>query len=200
MSSHHFVKEQQEPALFFHNIENLEIDDVTGLLEWSPLIICNDECFQKLISWDIRVDYLLGASGLDYNPHGTERIEQKNMGELETVLKFLVDRKHHAVNIVSVQSFNELRAEFENNVVYLRTLSVTCFGSTSMFSYIRSKSFDKWLPKGSSFNLFFSITSPQVVGKLEINKGEGRLAARVIEDGQVHIQSTDDFWIEEMLK
>jgi hypothetical protein len=40
MSSHHFVRDQQEPALLILALEAFTYDSLGELLEWVPTVIC----------------------------------------------------------------------------------------------------------------------------------------------------------------
>ena len=46
MSSHHFVKEQQEPAVFILDVEGISFDTVAPLLEWSPTLLVVQEAVE----------------------------------------------------------------------------------------------------------------------------------------------------------
>jgi hypothetical protein len=39
MSSHHIVKEKQEPALYIHHFGNFDEEYLGQLLEWSPTLL-----------------------------------------------------------------------------------------------------------------------------------------------------------------
>lgn len=56
MSSHHIVRDQQEPALVIEDITNIDQDTLYQLLEWSPMIICNQASYEKLAPLNIKVD------------------------------------------------------------------------------------------------------------------------------------------------
>ena len=46
MSSHHFVKEQQEPAVFILEVEGISFETVAPLLEWSPTLLVAQEAVE----------------------------------------------------------------------------------------------------------------------------------------------------------
>src|ERR671912_567944 len=54
MSSHHYVKEAQEPALLV--ADALADDHLLSLLEWSPVVLAASQALPKVASWGIRVD------------------------------------------------------------------------------------------------------------------------------------------------
>ena len=60
MSSHHIVREKQEPALLIANGEQCSMDLMNQLLEWSPTVIVLDGAIDSVIDKGIKVDILLG--------------------------------------------------------------------------------------------------------------------------------------------
>ncbi len=48
MSSHHFVKEGQEPALFI--LDNIPFHYAESLLEWVPLVMVADRALGKCVT------------------------------------------------------------------------------------------------------------------------------------------------------
>ena len=62
MSSHHFVKEQQEPAVFILNTEGISFEMVAPLLEWSPTLLVDQESVDVVLSWGIKIDIILATS------------------------------------------------------------------------------------------------------------------------------------------
>ena len=109
MSSHHFVKENQEPALIIANGMPCNQLLLEGLLEWSPYIVVLDGAFEKVMSLGIKCDVLLGDFD-KLNPNQSGILSQPNIEivytpdqtktDLEKALDFLIEKKHTAVNIV----------------------------------------------------------------------------------------------------
>ena len=62
MSSHHFVKEQQEPAVFILDVEGISFKTVAPLLEWSPTLLVAQEAVEVVLSWGIKIDVILATS------------------------------------------------------------------------------------------------------------------------------------------
>jgi len=59
MSSHHIVREKQEPALLILELGLFEEEHLGQLLEWSPTVLVNDASAEKLHSLGIKFDMLL---------------------------------------------------------------------------------------------------------------------------------------------
>ncbi len=60
MSSHHIVRDDQEPALIIANGASCNIELLGQLLEWSPLVIVLDSAIERVLALEIKVDILLG--------------------------------------------------------------------------------------------------------------------------------------------
>mgnify|MGYP006151694941 FL=1 len=60
MSSHHVVREKQEPALILANGESCRIELLQDLLEWSPLVVVLDGAIERVLELGIKIDVLLG--------------------------------------------------------------------------------------------------------------------------------------------
>ena len=57
MSSHHFVREGQEPALLI--LDALAFDIAGPLLEWAPLVVVAQSAVDEVMLWNIKMDVVL---------------------------------------------------------------------------------------------------------------------------------------------
>lgn len=64
MSSHHIVRDKQEPALLIANGESCQPELLGQLLEWSPVVVVLDRAIWRVFELGIKVDVLLG----DFDP------------------------------------------------------------------------------------------------------------------------------------
>ena len=62
MSSHHIVREKQEPALYIHQIGDFNEEYLGQLLEWSPTLIVNGAIYEKIVSLGLKVDVVVNAT------------------------------------------------------------------------------------------------------------------------------------------
>jgi thiamine pyrophosphokinase len=60
MSSHHIVKEKQEPALIIANGEACSEELLGQLLEWSPFIVVLDHAIYRVLDLGIKIDVWMG--------------------------------------------------------------------------------------------------------------------------------------------
>lgn len=109
MSSHHIVRDDQEPALIIANGAACNEELLGQLLEWSPLVIVLDSAIERVIHLNIKVDVLLGDFDRGFNPeefaaaqYPIEIIHKpdQNKTDLEKAFDYLIERKIPAVNVV----------------------------------------------------------------------------------------------------
>lgn len=101
MSSHHFVKEKQEPALLILNIDNFDEEYLGQLLEWSPTILVAETEVAKVLSIGIKIDCIISSKAEISNQQ--EHTKTIIVGDhiLEPALKYLISEGYPAVNIIS---------------------------------------------------------------------------------------------------
>lgn len=109
MSSHHIVREGQEPALIIANGEACSNELLGQLLEWSPFVVVLDGAISRVLELGIKVDVLLGD--FDSHNHALEYITaqqpveivhapDQNKTDLQKGIEFLISRNFDAVNII----------------------------------------------------------------------------------------------------
>ncbi len=109
MSSHHIVRDGQEPALIIANGEQCSSKILDQLLEWNPFIVVLDGALQKVMDLGIKFDLVLG----DFDHTSSEEIKSmippdteivyvpdQDKTDLEKGLELLISRKYEAANIV----------------------------------------------------------------------------------------------------
>ena len=144
MSSHHIVKEKQEPALYIHEFGNFDEEYLGQLLEWSPTVIVAATEYEKVVSLGVKVDVVVG--NLDAGTELQENIRtipQQRKG-IEDAMEFLVKEKYPAVNVISkISSFDDLTC-------YLPDLNLVLFTERSKHYAIKD-GFSVWKPADTIF-------------------------------------------------
>lgn len=109
MSSHHIVRDKQEPALLIANGEACSMELLGQLLEWSPTVVVLDSAIWRVLELGIKVDVLLGDFDRDLDleairaqqyPLEIVRTPDQNKTDLDKGIEFLIERGYPAVNIV----------------------------------------------------------------------------------------------------
>lgn len=60
MSSHHIIREKQEPALFIVDLDGFDDEQLGQLLEWSPTVMASSAVYEDLDSRGIKIDMVVG--------------------------------------------------------------------------------------------------------------------------------------------
>ncbi len=100
MSSHHIVREKQEPALLILALDGFEEEHLGQLLEWSPTVLVNEVSAEKLQSLGIKFDVLLSETENEFLQEHL-RLVQIQENALQSGLQFLIGEKYPAVNIIA---------------------------------------------------------------------------------------------------
>lgn len=163
MSSHHIIRENQEPALIIANGQPCSNDLLGELLEWSPKVIVLDGAYPKVQKIGIKIDILLGdfdrnfldTLGVDFQ----EDIEivhrpDQDKTDLEKAIEYLIETGHHAANIVWATGFrmDHTFSNIANLVQYRDRIKLVVFDDFSRI-YPLPNIFEKWYPKGEVISL-----------------------------------------------
>ncbi|SMD42559.1 hypothetical protein SAMN00777080_1119 [Aquiflexum balticum DSM 16537] len=202
MSSHHFVKEQQEPALIILNAAGISFDAVAALLEWVPTVLVAQEEVFTVISWGIKIDIILAE--MDFQQQHFHLLEEqypvKFLGVqdgnfLDEGLQYLIASKHSAVNIIG----------FDHQKVFglegiLEFLDIVVWDGPTRYFPIKKGEFKKWFP-ASSVQLhapegtLIEVKTPDDSNIIEIRH------ATVLEipEGTSIFKSKEIFWVGEIM-
>lgn len=145
MSSHHIVREKQEPALYIHDFNNFDDEYLGQILEWSPTLIVAANQYEKAISLGLKVDVVFGNDEALLKQENTKFIFAANES-LPTVVKYLIAEKYPAVNIISKEN------RFDDLVCFLSEINIVLFTVTEK-SYAIKNGFSVWKPAGAQFNI-----------------------------------------------
>lgn len=187
MSSHHIVREKQEPALYIQELGNFNEEYLGQLLEWSPTLLVAASEYEKVISLGLKVDIVIGAEAELQLQENTKQLT--NIGlNLPSVVKYLIAEKYPAVNIISKES------KFDDLADDLAAINIVLFTATEK-SYAVKTGFSVWKPAGSIFKI--DIISYFETSNLK-QKDNGDF--EVLKDGFVSFEfSTDYLFISELL-
>ena len=163
MSSHHIVRDDQEPALIIANGAACQPELLGQLLEWSPLVVVLDAAIERVISLDIKVDVLLGDFDCDFNPEDYQTKQypleivhtpDQNKTDLEKALDYLIERKIPAVNIVwaTGRRADHTITNLTNIVRYRDLIKIVILDDHSKIFLLPNK-FKKWYTAGTPISL-----------------------------------------------
>jgi len=182
MSSHHIIREDQEPALLIMDAGAVEIEQVQELLEWSPTVMVTEQALTVVLSWGIKIDIVIARDSSI--PNLTSSLQDQSPVKLlsynhheeplSTALHFLIASKQKAVNVIATEALEK----FES----FSSLDISVFQSGKRWSFIRNGHYEKWFPAGRIVRMFPS---------------NDQLDIKTERDGIVTINRTEGFWISE---
>jgi len=163
MSSHHIVRDDQEPALIIANGAACSQELLGQLLEWSPFVIVLDSAIERVLKLEIKVDVLLGDFDRDFNPqHYLEKqypleivhTPDQNKTDLEKAFDYLIEKGHTAVNVIwaTGRRADHTITNITNIVRYRKFLKIVILDDHSKI-FLLPKRFQKWYPKDSIISL-----------------------------------------------
>lgn len=163
MSSHHFVKDKQEPALIIANGEACSFELLGQLLEWNPFIVVLDGAAERVMQLGIQFDVLLGDFDKE---HHFEEIRQifpnlkivhtpdQNKTDLQKGIEYLISNGHSAVNIVwaTGRRSDHFVANIASIATYYDKINLTLIDDYSKIYTVKSP-FKKHFNKGDILSL-----------------------------------------------
>ena len=182
MSSHHIVRDDQEPALIIANGASCSFELLGQLLEWSPIVVVLDSAMERVLQLDIKVDVLLGDFDGDFNPeiykekqYPLEIVHTPNQDktDLEKALDYLVEKGHKAVNIVwaTGKRADHTITNITNIIRYRNKLKIVILDDHSKIFLLPNK-FEKWYTANTPISLIpigkvFGITTKNLFYPLQ---------------------------------
>ncbi|MDF7817108.1 thiamine diphosphokinase [Runella sp. MFBS21] len=163
MSSHHIVREKQEPALLIANGEGCSFELLGQLLEWSPFVVVLDHAIHRVLELGIKVDVLLGdfdrdidVEELQASQYPLEIIDapDQDKTDLEKGIEFLIERGFPAVNIVwaTGRRADHSLTNMTNIVRYKSQIKIVMLDDYSkIFPLVDA--FEKWYESGTPISL-----------------------------------------------
>jgi thiamine pyrophosphokinase len=158
MSSHHIVRDDQEPALIIANGASCSSELMGQLLEWSPLVIVLDSAIERVLPLGIKVDVLLGDfdNGLDIEYYKAQQFPleivyapDQEKTDLEKAFDYLVEKGHKAVNVIwaTGRRADHTITNMTNIVRFQDKLKIVILDDHSKIFQL-PKRYEKWYPKG----------------------------------------------------
>lgn len=209
MSSHHIVRDTQEPALIIANGEACSRELLNQLLEWNPIVMVLDGALQRVLELGIKIDIVLGDFDREHHPEQYLAHQQpveiihtpdQNKTDLEKGIDLLLSRNHKAINIVwaTGRRADHTLNNLTNLVRYDGLANLVMYDDYSKV-YLLPKKFDKWFAAGTPISLIpVGIAEGIVSSGLKYNLHHERLEIGIrsgssneaAADGTVYISYT----------
>jgi len=197
MSSHHFVKEGQEPAVII--VEPVAHSSIAFLLEWAPQVVVLDNAMADVLDWGIKVDVAVTTlENRDATIHKlVDQMPVKVLTcndpeeALATAFYYLLSVKQFNATLVAREPEQHLSVVES----FSDRLEVTVMNERVRWLPVKNGHFAKWLPQGASLLTRQSPDLFTVEGN--INWSDNTLTAQ--QDSMIKVSSPGFFWIGELL-
>jgi thiamine pyrophosphokinase len=155
MSSHHIIRDEQEPALLFWEGFDTPMEYWHPLLEWSPMVWVHQQATQLFWDYTIKVDTIIGKELV--HPAALSLMENQfpinhlALANLMDVLTSLLENKQKAVNIfISEYSLAQVLSQVKPMV---EAMDMVVFHKHGRTLLVKSGKFEKWVTGGKSFKI-----------------------------------------------
>lgn len=202
MSSHHFVKEDQEPAVIFLDDVALQYQHTMDLLEWSPKVLAWEGVLAKLISLQVNVDQVYVVNPSDWN---TELLDQQPVEIvvckgpaylISSALSLEINKDMMAVYVVTKEEdvLGHVKEVIVNNLCFERVFIF--FDGYRKYTLVTNGLYEKWI-RGDEELLVYTIDDPITISSvgflndLLAHCETGVVELKASEDGLVKIREKD---------
>jgi thiamine pyrophosphokinase len=146
LSSHHIVREKQEPALLVLGLDSFPAELLGQLLEWNPTVIATRETGERLNNYGIKIDWIITDQ-----THGSLQSDIKLMPAgsdtpAEAALKYLVTHNYPAVNIIT----DDL--QLKDYLFFTDKINLVIFNNNQKI-YAVNSGFSKWKPTDDTIEI-----------------------------------------------
>ncbi|MBC8053559.1 MAG: thiamine pyrophosphokinase [Sphingobacteriaceae bacterium] len=160
MSSHHIIRDKQEPALLIMDLEDFDHENLGQLLEWSPTIIVAEEMFEAVDSLGIKIDGVV-SKNQHYHQQPETIVIHTEDNPLQDALKYLTGEQYPAVNIIT-NSFSA-----KDYALYVERIDIVILTPYKRIFPVKP-GFSKWQIAGEEVEVLLEANNLKVAGLLPI--------------------------------
>lgn len=203
MSSHHIVRDAQEPALAILD-SHCDVSLIKSLLEWSPTVIVTSDLVDFVIEEGFKIDVVIGDNEemSDYmvklQHQAPVKFLSKNASDnsLQQLIYFLTAGKYKAVNILASINPNLL----ESIMSFVMTIDVVIYDNGFKWYFCKAKTFKKWVSKGAAFRTLKALEISMDGTPIILSKSQTEYSCNCPEEGFITIATNKDgFWLGEAI-
>lgn len=179
MSSHHIVRDEQEPALILEDISSMPFDIIGQLLEWAPVVVCGDSALDQALNFGLNLDVVFAQEpekwvhSLNHLP--MVRLEKANGSWVKDALDYLEKEGHSSANIVS----SKAESHFSLLLEMKAGIQVSLISENRKFVGVEGE-LKKWMPTGARLEVFadsaVEVLGAEWSGQSYIVKKEGMIS------------------------
>jgi len=157
MSSHHVVREKQEPALLVLGLDSFDEELLGQLLEWSPTVICTSQTAEKLNSLGIKIDWIITDSLNSIEQSDVKIMGANGNSPVDAALEYLTGSEYPSVNIVT----DELN--LNDYLPHADKINLVIFNSGKRIFAV-SPGFNKWKLAGEAIEILSPVSDVKSTG------------------------------------
>lgn len=146
MSSHHIVREKQEPALLLLSLDNFSEELLGQLLEWSPTVITTPLVAEQINAYEIKIDIIIADVIDEVLQSDVKQIPQNGASQTEAALKYLIQNDYKAVNVVADM------VDLADFIPFAARINVVIYSGNQKI-YAVNSGFSKWKPAGENLQI-----------------------------------------------
>ncbi|QCK13474.1 hypothetical protein [Mangrovivirga cuniculi] len=188
MSSHHVIREGQEPAIYLRNSNSIILKVLHNLLEWSPYLIVNSETISFCNAHGIKPDAIVNETTDDID-FFIEKIPYiNNSTDLDRIQDWLKNK--NCDQLLIFDDINELKSLISGDPLF------GVIDRDIKYSMIRDN-IAKWFPEGQRLTLIKSEPEQKIeyIGLKKTNQ-----AFLVETKGLIKLSSNNFFYLGEHLE
>lgn len=192
MSSHHIIRDEQEPALLLQDTACCSYELIQQLLEWSPSLAVTEEVIPEVLNWGIKIEIVFCRSeNMVYlmrqlqNQIPVEIVPLHGLSYLEKAIHFFAEKKYPALNIISAFDKESIPQELPEKPVLM------FFDQDYKIFYCRQGKWSKWVASNAVFRMY---TPTEFESENLTLHGSDLYPAK---EGFVKIHAKQPFWLAE---
>lgn len=182
MSSHHIVREKQEPALLIAGLNNFDDELLGQLLEWSPTVVVTAAVAEQVQSRGIKIDWLVADEMTDVQQLDIKLVSPGNEQPILSALEQLIAQGYPAVNLITdeldIAMLTPFFEQIDLVVFYDRKKIVAAHNG-----------FRKWKPAGDRIEILTQAHNFVYTNLLQVASN----CYEIIEDGFYNLQFSNSF-------
>ncbi|EMR01067.1 hypothetical protein [Cesiribacter andamanensis] len=208
MSSHHIVRDEQEPALLLWQPGQLSFAQAGQLLEWSPRVVVHQQALAEALAWGIKLDAVWAAS-LEQDTVVQQVAHQQPVAvlplpakdPLQGVIAWLRNKKQSSLNLVADAEADTFALLRQLEGMQQEGVQLQLISQGWRYNYIRRPEMRKWLPAGSLLRVLAFGAFPKVEGVMIESHAAGpqRQEIRLQQSGLLSFTGGESFWLGEHL-
>lgn len=181
MSSHHIVREKQEPALLILNLDHFGVEHLGQLLEWSPTVFVSEKVYPTVEALGIKIDGVL-ASSAEGNWQANTQVILSGEDYLQSGIHYFLEKTYPPINVID-DSFSA-----DRYLHYCSRIDLVIFAGNKKIFPIKS-GFSKWTIAGEKIEVSQHIDELRFTNLRSLGPGK----FTVITDGFYTLSFNDPF-------